>query len=803
MRVAAFKQAVSALLLLIICLLVYSPAAGKIYPVNVHLDESPAGDTPAKRLYVTSDPADEALLVKLRKQLIARGARKVNLFLPSLLVFEAPAGLDFSELLSDPGLKVVEEDVVTNDPGDRTVLSPAGVKRMYQKIQSRSGLQSAIQSAPDFWRDTCQDKVIIISDEEVKRVQKAVLRRSPHGQQKTLAQNSEFMVGDILVQLVFPESNGQYESSSENWEEAELSEVIAGAFIGMLDFQQQYSYIPMNMVFRTFTRVKTGFEPVKHSMEDDHLWLNDVMETLGYNDGAPLSSCHRFNNDGRRQYGTDWVFTAFIANSENSPLHRFNTIEYTAYANLGGPYLVMPFPAGENPFGIDRQLLFSQIFQHETCHIFWALDEYPSAPGYCNSHSGYLDIYNRNKLWFGPGGRLDSCQVITPCTMARAKEDLGRPLCNYTAGQMGTVLIPGTGVPRVFDSTPTVEFETAGVETVETDNLTVRLKAISTPVPNKNPFQQPEVRLHYAAPLKDGVFKVDGIGRVTILPEDGRWDEVEEDLVIRLVSLRAGLIQLSVSVRNSVGRTSPFYTKKIFNIGLIYSQFFIDEWREGIQISWHLVGETFEAEFDLHRVGPGPHGEDIMLSENILPADTLNDQFLYFSFFDDGVVPGESYNYYVEGTFTLKRGGQDVVYHSRSALISATAMIPIPRNNMVSYPTPNPFNPTSGKLSLSINVPKTFASNAGLVSPMDPGSSGGLSLSGSGLAEQVTSVAVVVYDVTGRRIKNLYSDRVYSGILTVGWDGTNSNNSVVPSGMYFMRVKAGNVSEVRKVLILR
>jgi hypothetical protein len=191
-----------------------------------------------------------------------------------------------------------------------------------------------------------------------------------------------------------------------------------------------------------------------------------------------------------------------------------------------------------------------------------------------------------------------------------------------------------------------------------------------------------------------------------------------------------------------------------------------------------------------------------VLSENILPADTLNDQFLYFSYFDDEVIPGESYEYYVKGDFTLIRSGKELFYQSNSAFIGATAMVPIARGSFVSYPAPNPFNPTSRKLSLSINVPQSFAPEAGTTSPLNPMSPGYPVSLGSGLQELVTPVEVVIYDVTGRRIKNLYSDRVYSGILTLDWDGTNRMNHIVPSGVYFMRVKAGSYSEVRKVLIL-
>jgi len=327
--------------------------------------------------------------------------------------------------------------------------------------------------------------------------------------------------------LVFPESNGGVDVNTEDWSDTELSGAISGAIAAMLAYQQRFSFMPMNFIFRTYEKVATRYEPISHNWTTDDLWIKDTMRNLGYDYEDEVGAVHQFNNYGKKRYGTDWVFTAFTANSENSHKHRFNTTDYTAYAILGGPYFVMPYPAGENPYSIDEVLLYSQIFQHESAHIFWALDEYPSAAGGCEARSGYLNVPNRNKLWYGPNGELASCQETVPCIMNIAKEDLGRPVCGYTAGQMGLVLTR-LGVPKIFDSAPTVEFENAKIETVMTEDMTIRLKAVSTAVLNQNPFQSPDARISYAAPLKDATFNLDGVGNIMIFPEDGRWDEIEE-----------------------------------------------------------------------------------------------------------------------------------------------------------------------------------------------------------------------------------------------------------------------------------
>ncbi|NIM22336.1 MAG: hypothetical protein GTN64_07970 [Candidatus Latescibacteria bacterium] len=755
---------------------------------------------PLKRVYVSSTTASEIRLLELRDKLIKMGAKKVNFFVPSLLVFEMPPDPGIESLLTAPDLQVTEEMQISRVVPNEKAFSPAWVKGCYQ--QAARIHQRSISPLPrDAFRRSFRDTVVVISEAHAKRIQAALLEEMGVTDEKNVNQNSEFMIGDILVQLIFPESNGAMEKDTEEWSNAELSAATSGAVSAMLHFQTEYSYLPMNYVFNVLERVPTRFEPISHNMGDDHVWIKDVMMSLGYTLDDPAGAVHAFNNDGKKRYGTDWVFTAFTANSENSPLHRFKDAFYTAYAFLGGPYLVMPFPAGENPFYIDEVLLYSQIFQHETAHIFWALDEYPTAPGMCGDHSGYLDIYNKNKLWYGPDGQLASCQDTVPCTMINAKEDVGKPWCKYTSGQMGLSVSQSTGIPRVFDSLPIIEFERAGLETVQTDEFVIRLKAISTAVPNRNPSQLESERIDYAAPLKDATFNVDGVGKIKIFPEDGKWDETEEDLAVRLASLRAGLIQIGISVRNAFGRASPFYTKKVFNIGLNYAYFIIDEREEGVHIAWNMAGETFGASFDLHRIEPGPEQFDRIIAHDLAPSDTSNSQFLGFSYLDSDVKPGATYRYYVRGTFTLNVGGSPRTYTSDSIVFKATAMLPIAKGSILSYPSPNPFNPANGRLFLSIDIPGRFTPLGDVVTPSGESGVGPDLVPGAG--EVGSQVDVYVYDVLGRRIKGLYSQKELSGVLTIPWDGTNDNNEPVPSGIYFFKVRAGAITETRKVLLIR
>jgi flagellar hook assembly protein FlgD len=69
--------------------------------------------------------------------------------------------------------------------------------------------------------------------------------------------------------------------------------------------------------------------------------------------------------------------------------------------------------------------------------------------------------------------------------------------------------------------------------------------------------------------------------------------------------------------------------------------------------------------------------------------------------------------------------------------------------------------------------------------------------------EVPTDVAISVYDVTGRRVKDIFASNTHSHVVTFTWDGTNANNERLPSGIYFIKATAGTAQEVRKAVVVR
>jgi hypothetical protein len=66
-----------------------------------------------------------------------------------------------------------------------------------------------------------------------------------------------------------------------------------------------------------------------------------------------------------------------------------------------------------------------------------------------------------------------------------------------------------------------------------------------------------------------------------------------------------------------------------------------------------------------------------------------------------------------------------------------------------------------------------------------------------------SDVDVAVYDLLGRLITTLMNGTHPAGSVSLSWDGRDNAGVGVPTGMYVIRMKAGDFSASQKVLLMK
>lgn len=66
-----------------------------------------------------------------------------------------------------------------------------------------------------------------------------------------------------------------------------------------------------------------------------------------------------------------------------------------------------------------------------------------------------------------------------------------------------------------------------------------------------------------------------------------------------------------------------------------------------------------------------------------------------------------------------------------------------------------------------------------------------------------STVEIAIFNALGQKVKTLLSQAQEAGSHRIAWDATNDSGDIVSSGVYFYRVSAGSVSEMKRMVLLR
>ncbi len=608
--------------------------------------------------------------------------------------------------------------------------------------------------------------------------------------ERNIWQNSEFLLGSVLINVIFPES----QVGTENWTDDEISEVMQYLTRGCDELMQHALWTDLSFTFnyQDYRRVPVSNEPIELEMEMDGQWISEAMTYLGYSDEDHLVQVHEFNNATREQHNTEWVFTAFVVDaSENGCWAVRDTVAYSYY---GGPLMIIPYPTCE----LGDSLGFSQFFIREMGHIFWALYEEADANYGCDWTAGYIPYPNKNSR---VGGK--TCIAPVNCIMNDELiewpwPNYTMPVCYYSLGQMGLGDANWNSRPDIYEVVPKAELinrEGYNLDTVFAMPYDVAIHTWNDARPNMNPWQAsryPEEMIDYAPRLRGGYFSIDGSMDSELEEPEGGWKS-DNEVFHSFPGINPGRTDIRFKFENQVGLYTYLF-KSVYYIGLKYFFTSLDLEEEQIDLSWSTSSEVFGAVFDVMREDL-TEGTGVDTIATVAVPESDDGLRRFYTYADEDIKPAHHYRYRIIGRFELYVDGLLREFNFATNDMYELSLIP-KGIDFISNLLPNP---TSGLTSFTVEIPRSFHDPAGGQDNINVPAS----VASPALEEIQTQVEIHVYNIKGQRIHTIFSNNIYGETKTFTWHGVDRWGKPVAPGIYFIHVQAGGYTDTKKVVIIR
>jgi hypothetical protein len=179
-----------------------------------------------------------------------------------------------------------------------------------------------------------------------------------------------------------------------------------------------------------------------------------------------------------------------------------------------------------------------------------------------------------------------------------------------------------------------------------------------------------------------------------------------------------------------------------------------------VRLSWATASETNNFGFDIEKSGDG-----ILFSKiGFVPGRGTTTAPQSYSFVENNVAVGKHF-------YRLKQIDTDGAF-AHSNVIEVAVLPPSRFSLFQNYP--NPFNPET---RIRLDIPNVQGENV--------------------------RVQLAIYNLFGQLVRTLLNENRSPGVHEINWDGRSDAGLVVPSGMYFYTVRAGEFKETKKMLFLR
>jgi hypothetical protein len=363
---------------------------------------------------------------------------------------------------------------------------------------------------------------------------------------------SEFMIGRVAVGLLFAESDGTLDPSQYDWTPELRDSLITSTLKGLARWATRATGkgIPLTFVLEIHPSLPTRYEPINREVAEEALWIADVLAPVAGRSGDAAGEAYDVANALRSRLGTQWAYLIFgvhngtVQNPMTDPVRPFPD-GYIAHSRLGGPWIVMPVS--------EPQGALDYYVEHETTHMFWALDEYPAAGpsgGWwaCTLVTGYFPYPNSNSSIPVPGYCCYGCHYT--CIM-----DGNYPgqVCPYTEGQVGWVDNDASGTIDFFETRAEVHPDSVRFHALTGQVKTLGGVAQEVAIPNRNPYHAGAGDSISVARIDSVEMRIAGGPWTSLTAADGRFDTGQERFTVDVGPLPLGNYLVEWRAWNSNG----------------------------------------------------------------------------------------------------------------------------------------------------------------------------------------------------------------------------------------------------------